>query len=329
MHTQPSLWPWVSPDTGPELPFTKFECFPWCCAGQTYRQRHWGPRPALTPPSAQSQGHRGRLSALGSKGKPRPQGAGAGQRPPFPDLHPGGKGQPCSVRQALPLLEGTAVPTPPEPSPAAGGTPSLPCLSPFLSPPALTPRTAVRLCVCLPAAGRGRRPAPGAPPPPRHPPHTATLTSQASGVRGWPGPGEGGDRCWQEGQPQRKPEDGGRGRKMGERRGGRKGEGTQGGGEEKKDTKEGWGEEGGWGERREEPQALTTSSMMGSGLAASSCSFTFSSTRGRKTATEACWRGPAALPGDAAHCSHSGGEGEQALSSPPLPPAPSWQQAAS
>lgn len=134
MHTQPSLWPWVSPDTGPELPFTKFECFPWCCAGQTYRQRHWGPRPALTPPSAQSQGHRGRLSALGSKGKPRPQGAGAGQRPPFPDLHPGGKGQPCSVRQALPLLEGTAVPTPPEPSPAAGGTPSLPCLSPFLSP---------------------------------------------------------------------------------------------------------------------------------------------------------------------------------------------------
>ena len=40
-------------------------------------------------------------------------------------------------------------------------------------------------------------------------------------------------------------------------------------------------------------QALTTSSMMGSGLAASSCSFTFSSTRGCKTTTEACSRGPA------------------------------------
>lgn len=32
-------------------------------------------------------------------------------------------------------------------------------------------------------------------------------------------------------------------------------------------------------------RALTTSSMMGSGLAASSCSFTFSSTRGCKTTT--------------------------------------------
>lgn len=43
------------------------------------------------------------------------------------------------------------------------------------------------------------------------------------------------------------------------------------------------------------PQALTTSSMTGSGLAASSCSFTFSSTRGRKTPTDA-GRKPATTP---------------------------------
>lgn len=36
---------------------------------------------------------------------------------------------------------------------------------------------------------------------------------------------------------------------------------------------------------------LTTSSMMGSGLAASSCSFTFSSTRGCKTTTQAGRKG--------------------------------------
>lgn len=49
---------------------------------------------------------------------------------------------------------------------------------------------------------------------------------------------------------------------------------------------------GGQGHR----QALTTSSMTGSGLAASSCSFTFSSTRGRKTPTDD-GRKPATTPG--------------------------------
>lgn len=43
--------------------------------------------------------------------------------------------------------------------------------------------------------------------------------------------------------------------------------------------------------REGQPQARTTSSMMGSGLAASSCSLTFSSTRWRKTTTEACRKG--------------------------------------
>lgn len=39
--------------------------------------------------------------------------------------------------------------------------------------------------------------------------------------------------------------------------------------------------------------ALTTSSMTGSGLAASSCSFTFSSTRGHKTTAQAAQEGVA------------------------------------
>lgn len=50
--------------------------------------------------------------------------------------------------------------------------------------------------------------------------------------------------------------------------------------------------DGGVQEGRTHPgQALTTSSMTGSGLAASSCSFTFSSTRGRKTTVSAGWEG--------------------------------------
>lgn len=46
-------------------------------------------------------------------------------------------------------------------------------------------------------------------------------------------------------------------------------------------------------------QALTTSSMTGSGLAASSCSFTFSSTRGCNKTEKTCGKGAAALQG---HC---------------------------
>lgn len=46
--------------------------------------------------------------------------------------------------------------------------------------------------------------------------------------------------------------------------------------------------------------ALTTSSMTGSGLAASSCSFTFSSTRGCKTTRQARRRGPVTLRRDTA-----------------------------
>lgn len=99
-------------------------------------------------------------------------------------------------------------------------------------------------------------------------PSWTTLTNQVSGVPGWPGPRERGDneRIRAKAQPQ---------------------------GE--------WGEkcrqarkEVGWEQRQLEKEAaqqggasgvLTTSSMTGSGLAASSCSFTFSSTRGRKNNT--------------------------------------------
>ena len=71
---------------------------------------------------------------------------------------------------------------------------------------------------------------------------------------------------------------------------------------------------------RRHPQALTTSSMMGSGLAASSCSFTFSSTRGHKTTTEAGQKGATTLP-DMANCSRRS-LGESGISCPASPLGP-------
>lgn len=98
------------------------------------------------------------------------------------------------------------------------------------------------------------------------------------------------------------------------RAGGTQSQGTQEGGgqrqENGRERKEGGGKgtkgrargerRAGRGEGPREPRGgpappLTTSSMTGSGLAASSCSFTFSSTRGRKTTRQACGRGPATL----------------------------------
>lgn len=80
-----------------------------------------------------------------------------------------------------------------------------------------------------------------------------------------------------------------RGRKMGGRRGGKRGEGTwevERGKEGKRREEEGEQvQEKRPQERREWATAalpLTTSSMTGSGLAASSCSLTFSSTRGHR-----------------------------------------------
>lgn len=75
---------------------------------------------------------------------------------------------------------------------------------------------------------------------------------------------------------------------------------------------------GGWGH----PQALTTSSMMGSGLAASSCSFTFSSTRGRKTTTEAGWKGATTLPDR--QTAAAGPWESLGFLAPPLPLAPNY-----
>ena len=66
--------------------------------------------------------------------------------------------------------------------------------------------------------------------------------------------------------------------------------------------------------------------MTGSGLAASSCSLTFSSTRGRKTTTEARQKGVATLP-DLANCSHRR-EGDSAGRSlgEPLTLAPNYPE---
>lgn len=93
-----------------------------------------------------------------------------------------------------------------------------------------------------------------------------------------------------------------RGKKMGGRNRGRRGEGTW--DVEREKRREGEGEQvqekrpSGAARMGHPPPPLTTSSMTGSGLAASSCSLTFSSTRGRKT-TRGAGRG-CHLPGDRA-----------------------------
>ena len=94
-------------------------------------------------------------------------------------------------------------------------------------------------------------------------------------------------------------------------------------------------EKSGWGGEKDPrkqqktgpPPALTTSSMTGSGLAASSCSFTFSSTRGRKTPTDA-GRKPATAP----RCGQwqpaaAGRQGVCAFLPLPLPSAPNSLEA--
>ena len=208
------------------------------CAGQTYRQRH------RAPPSGprQGPGHTtlphpflssvsGALSALSSKGKLQPQGAHVGQKPPSRDPTAlVDKGQPCSKRGGPPLFLRVLLP-PPQLSPPQ--IQEAPCHFPltlhFCPPLHLLP-TAVTCVLCCPSprcrggqaqAGAKARHQERPSPPQQHSPIRLpgcevgqVLVREETCVRA------------RGASPKGSRKTGGRGRKMGERRGGRRGEGT-------------------------------------------------------------------------------------------------------